>query len=208
MPGTLFDVFGSFEVPEGADVLTFEKRRDEFYRLIGKCIKEWAHVENELFEICVLALKAPRRQAAIIYYRSPSIDTRLRLANELLQASLPPPERPKEDGGHDHSLLIQWKKINGDISDLLPTRNQLAHAPVRQVTSDAQLPLAQGARVVTFLPTWLEVATSANEELRGGAKKEPVREDKLPDQLKKIEDISVGLSAFRKQLEAQLSASA
>ena len=170
MPGTLFDVFGSFEVPEEASVLTFEKRRDEFYRLIGKCIKEWAHVENELFEICVLALKVPRKQAAIIYYKSPSIDARLNLADELLPASLPPPQRPKKDGGHDPPLVSRWKKISGDIRELLPIRNLLAHAPVRQVTSTRPRPsLAQkGAPAgVTFLPTWLEVAMSANEELRG-----------------------------------------
>jgi hypothetical protein len=55
-----------------------EQRRDEFYKLFGQCIKKWADVEGTLFELCVRCLKTSRRQAAaIVYYKSPTIDSRL-----------------------------------------------------------------------------------------------------------------------------------
>jgi hypothetical protein len=118
MPSTLFDVFSSYEVPENADTLTTEKRRDEFYKLIGQCIKKWADVETQLFELCVLALKSPGQQAAIVYYKSPTINSRLTLVDELLRAILPP--RDREDGGHDHPLVSEWIDIFREIEAQAP----------------------------------------------------------------------------------------
>ena len=71
MAGILFDVYGNYEVPEGRNP---EEVRKEFFELVGRCIKAWARTESALFEICAFALKAPREQAAVIYFRSPSMD--------------------------------------------------------------------------------------------------------------------------------------
>lgn len=106
---TVFSPFGSFEVPEGASPLTIETRRNEFYQLIGKCIKEWAMVEEKLFELFVFALKAPRKQAAIVYYRCPTIDARLNLTDKLIRAILP--QRERKDGGHDHPHQRYARKL-------------------------------------------------------------------------------------------------
>ena len=75
---------------------------------------------------------------------------------------------------------------------------------MRQVTSTRPRLAQTGARAgVTFLPTWLEVAMSANEELRARGGKKLVKVDELPAQLKKIEGLSDRLSALRTQLKAQ-----
>ena len=58
-------------------------------------------VEEKLFELFAFALKAPRKQAAIVYYRCSTIDARLNLADELIRSILP--RREKNDGGQaDH----------------------------------------------------------------------------------------------------------
>jgi hypothetical protein len=59
----LINLFGSIEIPEGATQLTIETRRNKFYQLVGKCIKEWANVEEKLFELCVFALTATYARA-------------------------------------------------------------------------------------------------------------------------------------------------
>jgi hypothetical protein len=39
---------------------------------IGVCIKEWAEIENLLFQLCVAVLKAETRHVSIIFYRTPT----------------------------------------------------------------------------------------------------------------------------------------
>jgi hypothetical protein len=93
----------------------------------GYCISTWAEVEQKLFEICWKALQSPREQAAIVYYRTPTLDARLTLTDELLRHVLPKRERP--NGGHDHPDVMAWDALDKEITELLPTRNRLAHHP-------------------------------------------------------------------------------
>ena len=198
---TIFDPFGVIEIPEGSTGLDTERRRNQFYQLIGKCIKEWANVEEKLFDLFVFVLDAPRKQAAIVYYKSPTIDTRLNLTDELVRAKLP--ERIRKNGGKDHPHLVVWTKLNTAIKDLLPPRNQLAHAPVREVEKiERRASLASGD-VFATLATWLEIVESKGERLRGRGEKKPIRTKDLTTHLKEVEDLSVRISVFHGLIAAK-----
>jgi hypothetical protein len=65
------------------------------------CIKQWELVEIHLFKICELILGANRKHLAIIYYRTPTLDSRLSLTNDLVESMF-----PKRPGEHDHPDLV------------------------------------------------------------------------------------------------------
>ena len=77
------------------------------------------------------ALTAPRKQSAIVYYKSTTLSSRLDLVDELLRAILPP--RARKNGGHEHPHVVVWNKVCSAIRNALEERNLLAHAPVREV---------------------------------------------------------------------------
>jgi hypothetical protein len=134
---------------------------DEFLSMVGSCITEWAHVENVLFNICWRSLGCAADKAAIVYYRSPSIETRLRLTDELVLSVLPKPQR--RSGGHRHDDAKLWKSIETDFEELLPIRNQLAHHPITMV----QEYFRAGDPVGTPLSAvWFEIYVSNTERLR------------------------------------------
>ena len=60
----------------------------EFYTVVGRCIAEWGNVEDWLFKLCRECL-GPYEQSAIVYYRTPGVDVRLKLVDELVRSILP-----------------------------------------------------------------------------------------------------------------------
>lgn len=154
-------------------------RHDELFKWVGICIKEWAKVEAHLFEVCHAVLKAERVQVAIIYYRTPTLDTRLTLADELLQ-TIVAATAPKERARKLRELAKVWKQLLADTRELLPTRNLLAHAPVHSVFH-TEWEQSEGADEVEMVDShWLEVATSEVERLRGRPAR-AIRDDQLPE---------------------------
>jgi hypothetical protein len=103
---------------------------DAFFTWVGKCITSWSRVEDHLFEICHKVLGCTKRRAAIVYYRTPTIDARLSLTDELLLSLLPKKDPPI--GGHDHADVRAWNDIRKSIIALLPDRNRIAHHPVQE----------------------------------------------------------------------------
>jgi hypothetical protein len=190
----LINVFGSIEIPEGATQLTIETRRNEFYQLVGKCIKEWANVEEKLFELCVFALAAPRKQSAIVYYKSPTIISRLNLVDELLRAILPP--RTRKNGGHDHPHVVTWNEVCSAIKDALGERNLLAHAPVREVEAVQTMVPLTGADPFKTLASWLEIIASEGERLKSVSEKKPIRTKDLHAHLTAVELLTKRISVF------------
>jgi hypothetical protein len=169
----------------------------EFYQWIGVCIKAWAAVENKLFDVCELVLAADRKRAAIVFYRTPTIDTRLSLTSELVLTVLP--QRERKDGGHDHPDVFYWKDLVKDIRDLLPIRNLLAHAPIAHAHETEFLD-AEGKE--TMQTSWYEIMTSLEEQLTG--KHELVIQDiELPEYLKKVRGIGQDLTHFYYRLLAK-----
>src|SRR5277367_3818335 len=99
-----------------------------FYAVIGVCIKEWASIEHVLLQLCNLALKTTDKIASIVYFRTPSLEARTNLTEELLLAILP--QRERKNGGHDHRLVKEWIVIRKGIKSELEVRNKLAHWPL------------------------------------------------------------------------------
>jgi hypothetical protein len=89
-----------------------------FLMYVGYCITTWADVEEKLFKIFWRATNCPKKQAAIIYYRTPTLDARLSLTDELVKHALPKPE--KKSGGHPHRDV---EKSNEHRSQFPPVIN-------------------------------------------------------------------------------------
>jgi hypothetical protein len=103
---------------------------DEFYKLIGISITQWAHVEDYLFMICQKCLRNRRYDlASIVYYRTPQLDSRIKLVDELIKANLP--SRQKKNGGHDDIDVLEWLRVRKQLEDLLTFRRRIAHHPMR-----------------------------------------------------------------------------
>jgi hypothetical protein len=133
---------------------------DEFHMMVGYCIAQWASVDNELFRIfreCI----GPYEQSVIVYYRTPGLDVRLSLVDEIVKSVLPKPSR--KSGGHDHSSVISWKSAIAGFRDLLSIRRRIAHHPI----AIRHEPFRAGvSRAGEAPPSWFEIYVSQHEQLR------------------------------------------
>lgn len=172
---------------------SWQELGDEFHSMVGVCITEWANVDNELFRIfqkCV----GPYDQCAIIYYRTPGLDARLNLTDEIVLSVLPPKDR--ESGGHDHPDVKAWKTAREGFTQLLSIRRRIAHHPVQIRTESVASGSVLGAGVVgqivfgqpsTPPPSWFELYESAHEGRRGrGGPKPPLRLEDLAEHLTEV----------------------
>jgi hypothetical protein len=152
---------------------------DAFFTWVGKCITSWAEVEEHLFEICHHVLGSTRHRTAIVYFRTPTIDARLNLTDELLLSILPRKDRPS--GGHDHVDVKTWNEIRKGIIALLPTRNRLAHHPVieKRLWPELKEDYAGSAAVSLLNMPWYESYVSDAERLRG--RHEDIKPLTVPD---------------------------
>jgi hypothetical protein len=105
-----------------------QERGDQFMTMVGNCITEWANVEEALFSICWLCLGCTKEKAAIVYYRTPYIDVRMSLVDELVKSTLP--KKDRQSGGHDHPDVRRWDRVERDFRDLQHIRRRIAHHPV------------------------------------------------------------------------------
>jgi len=131
--------------------------------MVGRCIAEWAKVDDELFRIfrdCV----GPYEQCAIIYYRTPSLSVRLELTDEIIKSVFPKP--PRKSGGHDHSSVTAWKDAIEGFRDLLATRRRIAHQPIA-VQYGPTWPLSMDLSYMLAPPSWFEIYVNQHEQLRG-----------------------------------------
>src|ERR1700690_2260787 len=100
-------------------------REDEvrFYAALGTALTNWADLEDILFRIVHAILECTRERAAIVFFRTPTLESRLTLTSDLIDSFFPrhaPGEQP------DHRIK-KWKEIAAEIRGQLPTRNNLAH---------------------------------------------------------------------------------
>jgi hypothetical protein len=121
--------------------------------------------------------------------------------DELLRAILP--QREKKDGGHDHPHVVAWTKLHKAIKDILPERNLLAHAPVKEIEAvQTRMPLTHPDPFVT-LATWLEIIVSEGEKLRGRSESKPIRATDLTTHLRAIEMLTARISVFHGTIAAE-----
>jgi hypothetical protein len=168
---------------------------NEFYKWVGICIKEWAAIEAHLYDICLLALKVDRTQVAIVYGRTPNIDARLTLVNELVLTILPGRDRK----GRDHPEVVGWTQLVKDIRTLLKIRNLLAHAPVGHVWHTEWL-TGEDGQEETVETHWLHVTSSTVDQLRG-RQIESIDQPELPDHFKEVRSAAARLVEFVARLK-------
>lgn len=101
------------------------------YLMIGRCISEWANIEETLFDIFCMVLSTHTTLAAIVFYKTPTLDSRRTLMSELIEAHF-----PTTPGKPTHKFLKEWREISGQIEELLPYRNLMAHHPVDKVRDE------------------------------------------------------------------------
>ena len=158
---------------------TWQELGDEFHMVVGYCIAEWASVDDELFRIfrhCI----GPYEQSAIIYYKTPGLEPRLSLTDEIVISVLPKPAR--KSGGHDLPEVTAWKAAITDFRNLLAIRRRIAHHPV----AIRQQPLAWDvSRFDLPPPSWFEIYVNEHEQFRTG---------EIP--ALKVEDLKVHLLAL------------
>jgi hypothetical protein len=157
---------------------------EEFYIWVGVCITEWAHVEDWLFMTCRRCLRTRNDLASIVYYRTPQLESRLKLVDELVKANLP--ERKKKNGGHDHPDIIEWKRIEKEITRLLSTRRRIAHQPMR---GNIDFQSADGS--------WVHIEMSFAESLRNlSASPDPLQKDDLVKHSLQVQTVTAALKTF------------
>jgi len=170
---------------------TAERRSDEFHMHVGYCIAEWAKVEEELFRICWQCLGSGARQAAVVYYRSPSLDTRLTLVDELVESVMPQAER--KSGGHPHPVFKMWVQIKTELTNLKPIRNHLAHHPVTPWDFKVV-----GLTDDPVNVAWHEIETGYWERLRPHSKPyEPLKIEDLKAHRPAVQALAAKLKHFR-----------
>jgi hypothetical protein len=133
---------------------------DEFYRMMGQCIAEWAKVDDELFRIFHACL-GPLRQSAIIYYRTPGLDLRFGLTEELVLSILP----KRQSGSHKHDDVKAWKGATTGHDSLLSVRRRIAHQAVTPKEA-ITVRRSAGGGVEAVPISWFEIYASQNELMR------------------------------------------
>jgi hypothetical protein len=137
--------------------------------MLGYCISAWADVDELLFRIfrdCI----GPYEQCAIIYYKTPGLEARFSLTDEIVKSVLP----KKLPGEHDHPSVQAWNRTISGRDELLGTRRRIAHHPVAvrmRIHGSSMLGQMQvGVTPLGSMGTrfsWVELYMSEHEKLRG-----------------------------------------
>jgi hypothetical protein len=107
-------------------VPTLEEEQREFYEAVGRAITGWAELEDVLFQMTMVILGCSKERAAIVFYRTPTIDSRLTLTSDLINSFF-----PRHKAGEPLDPRIgSWRELQADIKEHLHTRNRLAHHQV------------------------------------------------------------------------------
>lgn len=142
-----------------ADTKDWTHVSERFFSLVGYCITEWARVDDELFRIFQHCVGNPK-QCAIIFYRTPGIDIRIALTDEIVRSVLPLKDR--KSGGHDHPSVKAWSEAIRGYKPLLSVRRRIAHQP-----ADFRIPgLIEGQDLDDNAVPIFEIYTGKNERLR------------------------------------------
>lgn len=165
---------------------------EQFHMMIGVCVAAWAGVDDQLFRI-FHACVGPYEQCAIIYYRTPGLDIRLELTDELVLSILP--RKKRKSGGHDDRAVKAWKQAKNGFKDLLAVRRRIAHHPV--TIKSEPIRLADLGKLREFPPSWFEIYVSYHEQQREKSTDiPPLKIDDLRDHLIAVGALSSRLHNF------------
>jgi hypothetical protein len=164
---------------------------NEFYSLMGNAISQWAIVEQYLFKVCRSALGCTTKRAAIVYHRTPTMESRRLLVDELLKTRLP--EKKPPSGGHDHPDTLEWKAICSDMESLLPIRNRIAHQPMGPRVEWEE---EDGGEKVGKRDLWFEISMSDHELSRKEQAPLALDLEALRQHIQDVWDLKEQLAAF------------
>lgn len=165
---------------------------------LGRCIKRWAFVEDNLFNICNIALGTERHLAAVVFFRTPNIEARISLVSDLLHARFFP--RGKKPGEHNPPELKAWKKLADRMRDLLPFRNLIAHSP----TGTSVLHTVGRTPDEDRIEWHFRVAQHLDDMKRKPGKISAARQADLETHYAAVKAVVVDLRELSKQLEVRL----
>jgi hypothetical protein len=120
--------------------------------------------------------------------RTPGLDVRLKLTDEIVRSVLPP--RPARSGSHDHPSVEAWKAVAAKFEPLLFVRRRLAHHPVEARWSLLE-PVAPAAG-----PLNKPIPVGVGYEVRTGEHERKRRRNSIAPPLS-IQDLRDHLSAVR-----------
>ena len=156
---------------------------------MGEAIALWAKLEAYLFKICRAALGASSQRAAIVYMRTPTLEARRLLVNDLLETRLH--LRPK-NGGKEHPDAREWRSITEALKNLLPTRNQIAHRPM-----EPHIDWTEGVDGgVGKAELWFEITTSDHERARYGGPNGSLNDADLRKHITDVRDLRERMIEF------------
>lgn len=176
---------------------------EDTYHWIGRCIARWGYVDNALFYICAWAMRCDEEVAAVVYYRTPSLDARISLVNDLMEARFIP--GGLKSGQHPPPLLKAWRGLKQRLEEK-EFRNFIAHN--HTVTLSTALNEA-ASRYPYFSMTdqamfGARVAQPGHDKKRRPSKYEYIGPDELRAHYKVVCAIRNDLQAFHKQLQEAL----
>jgi hypothetical protein len=182
---------------------TIDPERDEHLLEVGRAITQWASVEAQLFGIVLSVLKCTARQAAIVFYRTPTLEQRLQLTNDLLATVFPQPA--DNPGTHPHPGFTVWSSLQKELRAEMPVRNRLAHQPV-ELSADVWKHDTTGE--ITIGPLLFGTGISSAEALKKGRSDAALRVDDIKAHAARISGFPERLLAFRSgPLAAQVGVS-
>lgn len=168
-----------------------------FYLWIGKCIKRWASVEHVLFKMCDTCLDSRRRVVAVVFFRTPTLESKITLVSDLLDARFFP--HGKRSGQHDPDEMKRWNKLEARLRKHLPLRNFIAHNPMSS-RGEKTLP---GEKPTFRNPQPAVVQHPADAERKAASIKD-VRVDDLDKHYKEVTLLMNDLGKFADELQERL----
>lgn len=165
----------------------FQEAETAFLRAVGLCITQWAFIDRFLFRLFRRGLGAATYRAAIVYYENHGMSQKIRLVDSLL--------RELFEGDAHAELREWWKNLREQINELLPTRNIIAHQPVRRLgTSD-------GKKAVYVYGIHIEPYQRYLKKQHKGMKgKDTLLTEDLISHSEKVEELTYELAVFAKKL--------
>src|SRR5262245_20654552 len=88
---------------------------DKFYALYGRCINEWAFVEQRYFDVFTFALGTTRRNAAMVFYEWKDFNTQSKVTDSLMKTIVAKKAY--------RNYRNQWSSIAKTVERIRPFRN-------------------------------------------------------------------------------------
>ena len=170
---------------------------------VGLCLTRWGLLDEIVFKIFHEILHTETKLAAIIYYKSPSLDTRLNLCDELVAAAF-----PYLAGKPKPQIIRMWNGIREALRKLTPVRNALAHhnvgsmSEIQMVQQEDKIFRAKGST------TRMEIRLNQYQRLRDGNNLvKLVKDEELPSHYDSVQATIVQMNkifvAIQKELQSK-----